>query len=88
MMNAQLIDAIRQLNLKPGESVSVEVDGHTVEVRLRPAGSDEPSAYEGQVMMMPWFDSPDPTAGTILALPGQMPPTDPVIVPHDGVELT
>lgn len=30
-MNAQLVEAIRQLHLKPGESVTVEVDGGTVE---------------------------------------------------------
>ncbi len=57
-MNAQLIEAIRQLNLKPGEWSVVEADGHIVVGR----GEDEggTSIYEGLVMLSPWFDSPDP----------------------------
>lgn len=80
-MNTQLIDAIRQLNLKPGESLTVLVDGRTVEIRDRDAA--EPAAYAGQVMMLPWFESPDPAGGRALARPGKLPPPDPVIIPND-----
>jgi hypothetical protein len=80
-MNAQLIEAIRQLNLKPGESYTVEVDGRRLVIHDEAA---EPSVYEGQVMMMPWFDSPrGPVEGTIHLRPGKLPPPDPVIVPDD-----
>lgn len=78
-MNAQLIEVLRQLNLKPGESYTVEVDGR----RIKILNDDEPSAYDGQVMLLPWFDSPDPAGGTVLARPGKFPPPDPVIVPND-----
>ena len=54
-MNAQIIDAIRQLHLKPGESVSVEVDGGTVELWWR-SPAPEPGA-----------PSPDPP-GTVYRL--------------------
>jgi hypothetical protein len=80
-VNAQLIEAIRNLNLGPGESSTVEVDGRVFIIRER--DRDEHSVYEGQVMMLPWFDSPNPSAGTILARPGKLPPPDPVIVPDD-----
>jgi hypothetical protein len=79
-MNAQLIEAIRQLNLKPGESYTVEVDGRRLVIHEVDAA--EPSVYEGQVMMVPWFDSPDPSRPIVLR-PGQLPPPDPVIIPDD-----
>jgi hypothetical protein len=78
-MNTQLIDAIRQLNLKPGESYTVEVDGRTLVIHDTDAA---PSVYEGQVMMVPWFEFPDPTR-PIRVSPGSMPPRDPVIIPED-----
>ena len=79
-MNAQLIEAIRQLNLKPGETYTVEVDGRRI--KIRDEDTAEPSAYEGQVMMLPWFESPDPSRPIVLR-PGKMPPPDPVIIPDD-----
>ncbi len=80
-MNAQLIEAIRQLNLKPGESYTVEVDGRKLVIR----DSDAPEVYEGQVMMLPWFNSPDPTRPITLKR-GELPPPDPVIIPRDDEE--
>jgi hypothetical protein len=80
-VNAQLIEAIRSLNLKPGESSTVEVDGRVFVIRERDA--DEPSVYEGQVMLLPWFDSPNPSAGVLRAYPGKLPPPDPVILPEE-----
>ncbi|MBA4065951.1 MAG: hypothetical protein C0501_19980 [Isosphaera sp.] len=83
-MNTQLVEALRQLNLKPGQTVTVQVEGDLLEIRKPPP--DEPSAYSGQVMLLPWFDSPDPSAGTLVAQPGKLPPPDPVIVPRDDEE--
>ena len=76
-VNMQLIEALRQLHLKPGESFTVEVDGKTVDIRERAAS--QPEAYLVQEMMMPWFDSPssDPV-GTIVLRRGILPPPDPV----------
>lgn len=83
-MNTQLVEAIRQLNLKPGQTVTVEVDGLTVEIRNRDA--EEPSAYAGQVMMMPWFEFPDPVGMMVTVQMGPLPPPDPPIIPRDEVE--
>lgn len=83
-MNAQLIEAIRQLNLKPGESFTVEVDGRRLVIRDQDAA--EPSVYEGQVMLQPWFDSPRQPAGVVKARPGRLSPPDPVVVPNDEGE--
>ena len=80
-MNTQLVEALRQLNLKPGQTVTVQVEGELLEIRKPPP--DEPSAYSGQVMLVPWFDSPEPTRRITLT-PGGLPPPDPVIVPDDG----
>jgi hypothetical protein len=85
-MNAQLIDAIRQLNLKPGESYTVEVDGRRLVIHEVDAA--EPSVYEGQVMMMPWFDSPRQPAGVVKARLSEPSPPDPVIVPEDDAEVS
>ena len=84
-MNAQLIDVLRQLDLKPGESYTVEVDGR----RIKILNDDEPSAYDGQVMLLPWFDSPRrPPAGVVHLRPGKLPPPDPVVIPNDEEDVS
>jgi hypothetical protein len=83
-MNSQLVEGLRQLPLKPGESSKVEVDGRVFVIHEE--GAEGPSVYEGQMMMLPWFDSPRHPAGTTLAVPGKLPPPDPVIVPRDEEE--
>ena len=72
----QLIDALRVL-AKPGETLTVQVDGRELTIREEL----EPSVYEGQVMLQPWFDSPYPAAFTVVPRWGELPPTDPVEVP-------
>jgi len=80
-MDSQLNEALRQLNLKPGQSHIVEIDGHTLEIHF--PDPVEPAAYVGQVMMMPWFDSPRQPAGTLLVQLGRLSPPDPPIIPSD-----
>jgi hypothetical protein len=65
-VNAQLIEAIRQLKLKPGESFTIEVDGQPFEICPRPVPPRE--VYEIQEMMMPWFDSPEPRGKTTICV--------------------
>ena len=76
-MNEQLIEAIRSLNLGPGESYTVEVDGR----RLVIHDQDAAEVYEGQVMLLPWFDSPRQPRGVAKACPGRLSPPDPVDIP-------
>ena len=80
-VNMQLIEALRQLHLKPGESYTVEVDGKTVDIRERAAS--QPEAYLVQEMMSPWFDSPLPEARKIKLRLGSPLPLDPVVMPED-----
>lgn len=77
----QLIDALRVL-AKPGEALTIEVDGRALTIQE----VLEPSVYEGQVMIQPWFDSPDPAAFVVEPRWGELPPPDPVDVPHDEEE--
>ncbi len=63
-MNALLVEAIHQLDLKPGEAYSATVEGHTVEIRK---GEIDPVPEENiQPMVMPWFDVPDPPGGYLV----------------------
>jgi hypothetical protein len=78
----QLIDALRVL-AKPGETLTVQVDGRELTIREEL----EPSVYEGQVMLQPWFDSPDTGCVTVMAKRGALPPTDPIDVPPHDEEL-
>jgi len=80
-MNTQLVEVLRQLKLKPGESITVDVDGQPLEIHF--PDPVEPAAYVGQVMMMPWFDSPRQPAGTLLVQLGRLSPPDPPIIPSD-----
>ena len=72
-MNTQLVEAIRQLHLKPGESYTVEVDGGTVEVSRR-------SAPE------PGGPSPDPP-GTVERVVKFSPPEQPLPYKFDVNDL-
>ena len=83
-MSTQLLDAIRQLNLKSGDEVELNVDG--LPVTIRAGATAEPSVYAGQVMLLPWFDSPRQPAGIAKAVPGKLSPPDPVVVPNDEQE--
>jgi hypothetical protein len=65
-VSTQLVEAIRQLNLKPGQTYTVEVDGRAIDIT--PAASPRRELYEVQEMLVPWFDSPDPSGGVTITL--------------------
>jgi hypothetical protein len=74
-----LVEALRQLNLQPGQSLHVEVDGKDVELRVREAG--EASDIADQVMLS-WPSLPDPPTEFIVhAKLGPIDPPDPPIIP-------
>ena len=57
--------------------------------RIKILNDDEPSAYDGQVMLLPWFDSPRrPPAGVVHLRPGKLPPPDPVVIPNDEEDVS
>jgi hypothetical protein len=81
-VNTQLVEALRQLNLQPGQSMRVEVDGKDFEVHVR--GQDESSDFADCVMLQPWFTIPDPPAERIVrAKPGPIDLPDPPVIPTD-----
>src|SRR5438093_7550191 len=75
-VNATLADALKQLDLEPGETRRVTVNGYLVEVRRLPP-EEEPD-YAHQVMLQPWCEIPDPPAVRIVrATPGPIHLPDP-----------
>jgi len=67
-MNAQLDAALAQLNLKPGETYRTRINGHVVEVRALKAAeaAEEPSPFEDQQMLDPWFVIPPTDAAQLV----------------------
>jgi len=63
-MNALLIEAIQQLNLKPGETYSAEVEGYTV--KITKPDSEPPQDESLLPMMIPWFPSPELPGGYLV----------------------
>src|SRR5438874_2435045 len=62
-MSAQLVEAIAQLNLKPGECYRTTVRGHEVEVRVldkvpQPEPAEEASQFAESTMLDLWLDIP------------------------------
>jgi hypothetical protein len=69
-MNAVLVDALRQLNLKPGEMHRIAVNGHQVEIRALP--SEPESQFADSLMLDLRLDVPSsPKARTITVSRGQ-----------------
>jgi hypothetical protein len=80
-----LVDALRVVNLEPGRVYRERVDGKTFVVQLLPESDDEPTPeLAEQVMLLPWFESPELPGGFIVrATPGPLSPPDPPIIPDD-----
>ena len=79
-MNAAFTEAVAQLNLLPGQSRRVRVNGYEIEIRRLPS---EDAAIESMVMREPWVWFPDPDP--ITALPLQRathPAPDPAAIPQ------
>lgn len=91
-MSALLVEAVKQLNLRPGQTYRTTVNDCEVELRVlappRPAAvPQEASDYADQMMLEPWAEFPRPPAvGTVLAQRGPLPLPDPPIIPPDDGE--
>jgi len=64
-MSALLIEALRQLNLRPGQTHRVEVDGHPIEVSWP---SDEVLEPTDQPMLLPWVEFPPTSVSRTLSI--------------------
>ena len=81
-MSTSLTDALKQLDLQPGEARLVTVNGYQVEVRRLPAV--EESDYADQVMLQPWVWFPDLPGGVVVkARPGPIDLPDRPHIPTD-----
>ncbi len=93
-MIASLNEALASLDLQPGQTFRTTVNGRELEVRaLDETASvvepvEEPSQFADQVMLEPWFTTPD--------LPNRIPVTltfgpirlpDPPIIPPEDEEF-
>jgi hypothetical protein len=59
-----LEEALGRVDLQPGQTYVCDVNGHTVEVRVRDAGRpEEPSTIpENDIMLDAWAEFPEPSA--------------------------
>lgn len=80
-MSQKLIEAIRELNLKPGESYTVEFDGREVEVHDKEPSTLIPDGY-GMYYAPP---TPDPKPLFTATVP--MTPLDLAPYPFDDTDL-
>lgn len=80
-MSAVLAEAVKKLNLKPGQTIREVVNGFTAELRLL---DDQPTPeLAEQVMLEPWFEIPFYPTATVTATPGPVWLPDPPIIPPD-----
>ncbi len=84
-MGMSLAEALRQVDLQPGQIYREQVNGWTVEVRVL---DDAPRPeLEAQVMLEPWVWFPDAPAGKFVqATPGPITLPDPPVIPRDEAE--
>ena len=81
-MDDSLAQSLAQLNLQPGQSQRIQVNGYQLEIR-RPA-EEERSRFEEMVMLEPWVTFPDPEPrGTVPVRLGTLPLPDPPDIPGD-----
>jgi hypothetical protein len=82
----QAIRALAELDLKPGESQRVQVNGYYLEVR-RPREEEE-SPFADMVMLVPWADFPSPSPGTLVPISrGELPLPVPPEIPDDSEDF-
>lgn len=88
-MSISLTDALRDVDLQPGQTYRCEVRGHNVELRVlapQANGDDSESAIPvADVMLEPWLELPELAcrAKGVSRLTPSLPPDIPAI-PHDG----
>lgn len=88
-MGVSLVEALAQVDLKPGRVYSCHVNGHWIKVHvLDSAGGPAPCQYdESDVMLDPWVEFPLPMSTIrVRAKPGAMPLPDVPTIPADEDE--
>ena len=80
-MSLSLAEALRLVDLEPGQTYRETVNGWTVEVRVL---DDAPTPeLATQLMLQPWLDFPFAAKLTIQAKPSMLPLPDPPVIPSD-----
>ena len=81
-MSLSLAEALRLVELRPGQTYREKVNGWTVEVRVL---DDAPTPeLAAQVMLQPWASFPDAPGGKVVqAKPGPIALPDPPVIPRD-----
>jgi hypothetical protein len=80
-MSLSLAEALRFVDLRPGQTYRESVNGQTVEVRVVD-DSPTPELAE-QVMLQPWVEFPFSAVGSVRAQPGPITLPDPPVIPCD-----
>jgi hypothetical protein len=86
-MSDLLVQALEQMQLKPGQTYRCPVKGGVVELRLLDTLPPEmlpAPLVESDIMLDPWVELPEPEGGvTIIATPGELPLPDVPDIPTD-----
>jgi hypothetical protein len=83
-MNERLPQVLAELNLQPGQSLVVQVNGYHLEIR-RPVV--EESVFADMAMLEPWTEFPRPKPGTPIPFkPGKLPLPDAPTIPPEYAE--
>jgi hypothetical protein len=84
-MSIPLVEALRMVELEPGRVYRERVNGKTVVVQVIHESGDEPTPeLAEQVMLLPWFESPEQPGGFIIqAKPGPISLPDPRVISDD-----
>ena len=88
-MSISLQEALKQVELRAGETYRCQVNGFQVEVRVTAEDAEPDSLIpESDIMLEPWVELPLPPGGIIVkAKPGKLPPPDiPEIPSQDEYE--
>ena len=83
-MNEMPPRVLAELNLQPGQSQRVQVNGYHLEIR-RPIV--EESDFAEMAMLEPWAEFPRTSPGTPIAFkPGKLPLPDAPVIPAERAE--
>lgn len=82
-MNEMLSQMLAELNLQPGQSHRVQVNGYHLEIR-RPV--EQSTDFADMVMFQAWVEFPRPPGTAIDIRAGRLPLPDPPDIPADYAE--
>lgn len=85
-MNGLLCEALAELNLEPGQTQRVRVNGYDVEIRRL---KEESMDFANSVMLEPWVTFPEGAISAVVPIHVAEPTLpDPPELPDDGLETT